>query len=109
MMIEMIDGLPPYMDGIPPLRALYLIVSEGLPPPRNVAYMSDDFKNFLNLCTAIDPLKRPSADTLLKVRNYVYNFLLTLAQLTQSPAAPIHHQTGQQRSPRNCWTGAQVH
>jgi len=66
MCIEMIDGLPPYMDGVPPLRALYLIVSKGLPPPRNVAYMSEDFKNFLNLCTAVDPLKRPSATDLLK-------------------------------------------
>ena len=55
------------------MKALYLIVSKGLPPPRNVAYMSEDFKNFLNLCTAVDPTKRPSATELLKV--IVFHFL----------------------------------
>jgi len=66
MCIEMIDGLPPYMDGVPPLRALYLIVSQGLPKPRNYAYMSEDFKSFLDLCTRVDPTERPSAKELMK-------------------------------------------
>mmetsp|Transcript_69117 Transcript_69117/g.104217 ORF Transcript_69117/g.104217 Transcript_69117/m.104217 type:complete len:603 (-) Transcript_69117:139-1947(-) len=65
MCIEMIDGLPPYMDQAP-LRALFLIVSKGLPPPRNVAFMSDDFKDFVNQCTIVDPEQRPSATMLLK-------------------------------------------
>jgi len=67
MCIEMIDGLPPYMDGgIPPLRALFLIVSQGLPPPRNIKWMSEDFKDFVNKCTDVDPTKRPTATQLLK-------------------------------------------
>jgi len=67
MCIEMIDGLPPYMDeGVPPLRALYLIVSQGIPPPRNKDYMSEDFKDFVNQCTNIDPAKRPTATQLLQ-------------------------------------------
>ena len=66
MAIEMIDGLPPYMDQAP-LRALFLIVSKGLPPPRNVAFMSEDFKDFVNQCTIVDPEKRPGATELLKV------------------------------------------
>jgi len=65
MAIEMIDGLPPYMDQAP-LRALFLIVSKGLPPPRNVAFMSEDFKDFVNQCTIVDPEQRPSATELLK-------------------------------------------
>merc|ERR1712137_989045 len=65
MAIEMIDGLPPYMDQAP-LRALFLIVSKGLPPPRNVAFMSEDFKDFVNQCTIVDPEKRPGATELLK-------------------------------------------
>lgn len=65
MCIEMIDGLPPYMDQAP-LRALFLIVSKGLPPPRNVAFMSAEFKDFVNQCTIIDPDQRPTASILLK-------------------------------------------
>lgn len=65
MCIEMIDGLPPYMDQAP-LRALFLIVSKGLPPPRNVAFMSEDFKDFVNQCTIVDPDQRPNATKLLK-------------------------------------------
>lgn len=65
MCIEMIDGLPPYMDQAP-LRALFLIVSKGLPPPRNVDYMSADFKSFVNQCTIINPDERPGAKELLK-------------------------------------------
>jgi len=65
MCIEMIDGLPPYMDQAP-LRALFLIVSKGLPPPRNVAFMSEDFKDFVNQCTTVDPDVRPNATQLLK-------------------------------------------
>ena len=66
MCIEMIDGLPPYMDQAP-LRALFLIVSKGLPEPRNVAFMSADFKDFVKQCTVVDPEQRPSATILLKV------------------------------------------
>jgi len=65
MCIEMIDGLPPYMDQAP-LRALYLIVSKGLPPPRNVAFMSEHFKDFVNQCTITNPEERPSATKLLQ-------------------------------------------
>lgn len=81
MCIEMIDGLPPYMDQAP-LRALFLIVSKGLPAPRNVAFMSEDFKDFVNQCTVVDPNKRPNATVLLKVS---FRFL-SLPQLPQLPS-----------------------
>ena len=62
----MIDGLPPYMD-LPPLRALFLIVSKGLPNPRNYDYMSNEFRDFVKCCTVVDPIQRPGAAELLKV------------------------------------------
>jgi len=67
MCIEMIDGLPPYMD-YPPLKALYQIVSYGLPPPENEAMMSAEFKDFLQCCTIFEHEDRPGCAELLKVR-----------------------------------------
>ncbi|ESO12990.1 hypothetical protein HELRODRAFT_63652 [Helobdella robusta] len=65
MMIEMIDGEPPYMNETP-LRALYLIASTGKPKLQESSKMSADLSDFLDHCLDIDPEKRWSASQLLK-------------------------------------------
>jgi serine/threonine protein kinase len=65
MMMEMAEGEPPYME-FPPLRALFLITTKGIPALREPQKWSDDFKDFLALTLLKDPAKRPSATELLQ-------------------------------------------
>ncbi|CEP15924.1 hypothetical protein [Parasitella parasitica] len=65
VLIEMAEGDPPYVE-YPPLRALFLIVSSGIPPLREPNRWSDQFRDFLKLCTTVNQEERPDADTLLK-------------------------------------------
>ena len=67
MVIEMVEGEPPYMHE-PNLRALYLIASQGRPPFKDPTKHSPLLKNFVEVCTIIAPEKRPSAQDLLSVR-----------------------------------------
>ena len=62
---ELAEGEPPYVE-VPPIRALFLIVSQGLPEISNIESRSPQFLDFLSLCLNPDPTKRPSATELLK-------------------------------------------
>lgn len=64
--LECVEGEPPYMNQVP-LRALFLIVSEGIPPFKNPESMSKEIKHLIQLCTQMDPKKRPPAEALLEV------------------------------------------
>jgi len=59
---EFWDGEPPYME-FPPLRALFLITTKGLPTAKTD--MPLDLLDFYSQCTQKNPLKRPSAQRLL--------------------------------------------
>eukprot|EP01118_Nematostelium_gracile_P009465 TRINITY_DN3197_c0_g1_i2.p1 TRINITY_DN3197_c0_g1~~TRINITY_DN3197_c0_g1_i2.p1 ORF type:complete len:279 (-),score=101.25 TRINITY_DN3197_c0_g1_i2:43-879(-) len=63
--LEMAEGEPPYME-FPPLRALFLIATSGSPGVKEPTKWSDSFKDFLQVCMAIDPDERLTADELLK-------------------------------------------
>jgi len=63
--MEMTEGEPPYMD-YPPLRALFLISTKGIPPLRNEERWSTALVEFLSTCLAIDPDQRPTAVSLLQ-------------------------------------------
>jgi p21-activated kinase 1 len=71
-MYEMAQNNPPFLEH-PPLKALYLIASNGLPPLEEPDRWSENFKDFLSLCTTMDPNQRPDTTTLLKViRHYSF-------------------------------------
>jgi hypothetical protein len=65
MMMEMVEGEPPYME-FPPLRALFLITTKGIPPLKEPQKFSNDFNDFLAKCLEKEVDKRPTADELLR-------------------------------------------
>jgi len=64
MAIEMVEGVPPYMEESM-LRALFLIASKGIPPFRDPGRMSADLKDFITSCCVMEPDQRPTAGMML--------------------------------------------
>lgn len=67
MAIEMIEGEPPYLNQNP-LKALYLIATNGTPTIANPENLSPVFSDYLAKTLEVDAEKRPNATELLQVR-----------------------------------------
>lgn len=66
MAIEMIEQEPPYLDE-EPLKALYLIATNGTPTLKKPEALSRELKSFLSVCLCVDVKSRATANELLEV------------------------------------------
>ncbi|RKP32995.1 Pkinase-domain-containing protein [Metschnikowia bicuspidata] len=65
MTIEMIEGEPPYLNE-EPLKALFLIATNGTPKLKKPELLSNSIKKFLLICLCVDVRFRASTDELLQ-------------------------------------------
>jgi len=65
MTIEMIEGEPPYLNE-EPLKALFLIATNGTPKLKKPELLSISIKKFLSICLCVDVKYRASTDELLQ-------------------------------------------
>lgn len=65
MAIEMIENEPPYLDE-EPLKALYLIATNGTPTLKKPEALSRELKSFLSVCLCVDVRSRATAAELLE-------------------------------------------
>lgn len=65
MLYEMCEGEPPYME-FPPLRALFLITTKGIPPLKDEGKWSPELRSFVADCLAKEAEDRPDCATLLR-------------------------------------------
>jgi len=63
--IEMAEGEPPYLE-YPPLRALFLIATNGAPSLKQPQKWSDTFKDFMSRCLEVVTTERATAEELLQ-------------------------------------------
>jgi p21-activated kinase 1 len=87
LMAEMLEGEPPYLNENP-LRALYLIATNGTPKVKDWDKLSGVFRDYLQCCLTVDAEKRPTAEQLLRVSGVRSILELLLNRSTTSSTTP---------------------
>ena len=64
MIIEMLEGEPPYLNETP-LKAIFKIATKGKPEIKE-AKLSEELKSFMHACLEVDVDKRSTAEELLQ-------------------------------------------
>lgn len=80
--IEMLEGEPPYLTENP-VRALYLIATNGTPKIKDWDKLSNVFRDYFKVTLQVDPAKRPTAAAILKVRKMMTSCLQKKKEASQ--------------------------
>ncbi|KIR35359.1 STE/STE20/PAKA protein kinase [Cryptococcus deuterogattii MMRL2647] len=82
--IEMLEGEPPYLTENP-VRALYLIATNGTPKIKDWDKLSSVFRDYFKVTLQADPAKRPSAAAILQHDFFKHTApLISLAPMIRS-------------------------
>lgn len=65
MIIEMLEGEPPYLNETP-LKAIYRIATKGKPEIKNFEKLSKDLQEFINMTLEVTVDRRADTELLLK-------------------------------------------
>ena len=101
MCIECVDGEPPYLNE-DPLRALYLIMTNGKPEFRSRSQMTPEFCDFLDRCLEVDVSRRASATDLMRhpfIRKAkplasLRPLIIAAKKVRANTSQPHHHHQG---------------
>ena len=88
VLYEMVEGDPPRIE-LPPLSAITLTATVGLPPLRNPDACSPELRQFLAWCTEMEPDNRPFSEMLVNVSLCFFFLLKSLITDSVSPAERI--------------------
>ena len=58
--LECAEGKPPHLDA-PPIRAMFLIATQGAPDLSEPDAWSNSLREFISVCCSVDPKLRPTA------------------------------------------------
>lgn len=78
----MLEGEPPYLTENP-VRALYLIATNGTPKIKDWDKLSNVFRDYFKVTLQVDPAKRPTAAAILKVRKMLTSCLQKKKEASQ--------------------------
>lgn len=92
---ELLEGEPPYME-YPPLRAMFLITSKGVPPLTAIA--SQELQQFLCCCLNPIPHLRPTSNELLNHQFLRKSALDNLLEVITTLPAETEHQSSTARA-----------
>jgi hypothetical protein len=86
MCMEMAQGDPPYMEH-PPLRAMFLITTRGIPSLNQPHNWTDAFKDFITQCLVVPPEQRSNSTQIIN-----HDFLNNVCPLPELYALVLESQ-----------------
>jgi len=94
MIMEMAEGNPPYMEH-PPLRALFLITTKGIPSLKSQDSWTMEFRQFVERSLDLEANNRPEATQLLR-----HPFLLRTAEHTELATVIMRAKQAKEKAKR---------